>query len=448
MLRNLFWNHMLPISGRFGYRIGKALKVMIEAEQWTRDEIETYQGEALHRLITHCYENVPYYGEIMKQRKLMPSDFKMVADISKMPLLTREDLRGKWNLLRSRIHPDSCCKFSRSGGTSGEPVTIALDSRARAFVMAAYIRGFTWMGHQWGNPIVQLFGGSLGVAKSSFRSWIVNKTFNSILLPAFELRPQTMKRYIEAVENSPNGSLVAYPSAALNFAKYASDMDWRPKLSTIICTAEQMPELWRKKISDVFKTPVYSYYGCNEVGSLGYQHHSDVGYIIPQEHAIVEIRKENPSELITEGEGELVVTSLFNYAMPIIRYINGDCGRIGYAEDGTLRHQRILELQGRVMDQLLDSRGISIGSVLPTYIIQKTGVELLKYQVVQPMIGQIEFHYEMPGASDIASADRALITEVFLRHLGNDTIIEFVRGGFELTPAGKHRLVINKVLSE
>lgn len=448
MLRKIFWNHILPISGRFSYRIGKALKIMIEAETWTRNEIETYQGEALNRLMAHCYENVPYYREIMKQRKLMPSDFKIVSDISKMPLLTREDLRVNMNRLRSRVHPDSCCNFSRSGGTSGEPVTIAIDARARAFALAAYIRGFTWMGHQWGNPIVQLFGGSLGVGKSSFRGLIVNKIFNARPLPAFELSPQTMKRYVEAVENSPNATLVSYASTALNFAKYASDINWHPNLSSVICTAEQMPESWRSKISDSFKTPVYCYYGCSELNSLGYQHHSEVGYIIPQEHAIVEIRKENPAEFIAEGEGELVVTSLFNYAMPIIRYVNGDCGHIGYVGDGALCHQRILELQGRVMDQLLDSRGIPIGSALPPHMILKTGVGLLKYQVIQPMIGQIGFHYEMPDASDIGSGDRSLITEVFRRHLGDETIIEFVRGEFEITPAGKHRLVISKVLSE
>jgi len=97
---------------------------------------------------------------------------------------------------------------------------------------------------------------------------------------------------------------------------------------------------------------------------------------------------------------------------------------------------------------LYNTQGISIGSVLPTYIIQTTGVELFKYQVIQSYIGRIEFHYEMPGASDITSADRTVIKEVFLRHLGDDMTIEFIRGGFELTPAGKHRLVINKVLFE
>lgn len=444
MLRTFLWTSALPASSVFGYRLGEAMSLMRRAETWSRADLDSWQGAALHRLLAHCYAHVPYYADLMRSLKLTPSDFRRASDLAKLPVLTRGTLRAEQHRLRSSVHPDRVCVMARSGGTSGEPVTIALDPRARAHDMAAYVRGFGWMGHTWGAPIVHLFGGSLGLSAPTLRSRAVSLAFNSRSLPAFELRPDTLGRYVNELKNAVGGVLVGYASAVLNLANMLDGAGVSFRLNAIICTAEQMPLAWRRRIESVMGAPVQTYYGCNELGSIGYERQGQEGYFVTEEHAIIEAHSEPLQGFTAAGTGELVITSLFNYAMPIIRYRNGDTASLGLSADGG--RQKILTLQGRVMDQLLTSEGVLSGSVLPTHVVLKSGVDVLKYQVVQTRAGQLAFHYETRGDRTIAARDRALLTEVFKRHLGASTEVQFVKGEFELSPAGKHRLVINKAI--
>jgi phenylacetate-CoA ligase len=55
--------------------------------------LQAFQNEQLAKLVKHAYENVPYYREIMKERGLVPSDITTVADLPKLPVLTKEDVR-------------------------------------------------------------------------------------------------------------------------------------------------------------------------------------------------------------------------------------------------------------------------------------------------------------------------------------------------------------------
>src|SRR4029450_5310451 len=92
-------------------------------------------------------------------------------------------------------------------------------------------------------------------------------------------------------------------------------------LESVICTAEHMPEEWQSRISEVLGVPVFCYYGCGEVNSLAYECSGEEGYIVSQEHVILECSGDNPDHFRDEGWGESCITTLFNYAMPLIRYL-------------------------------------------------------------------------------------------------------------------------------
>jgi phenylacetate-CoA ligase len=447
MLRRWLLIHGVPFSSYVGYPLGKAVRLLRESQHWTAEKIETHQRRALNALMHHCYNHVPYYRDLMRSRNLCPDDFQLAVDLTKLPYLTRDIIRQQGTRLRAENYPDTVCQFRRTGGTTGEPIRVAVDARARAFEVAAYMRGFEWMKHEAGRPMVRLFGGSLGLdintndPKTRLREWALNSRF----LPAFELTPENVGDYVAIIRQASRGVLVGYTSAVLNLVEYMSrrGLSGSP-LEGVICTAEYMPEEWRVRISEVLDAPVFCYFGCGEVNSIAYECFGEEGYVVAQEHLILEVGGDDPGNFRVEGRGEACITTLFNYAMPLIRYVNGDVLELKRVK-GAYAHLRIVNLEGRVMDQLLATNGHRVSSALVPHLIYKSGIPVWKYQVVQTESDNVIFHYATANERALSKEMQVTVAATFRKHLGYDLKVHFEPDTFEIPPSGKHRVVINQV---
>lgn len=446
VFRHYILTHGLPLTSYVGYNPGRSFRLLRDSQYWTAAEIQVHQRQALNALMHHCYNHVPYYRELMIRKRLCPDDFQSVGDLAKLPYLTRDIIREQGSRLRADNYPDKICRSRRSGGTTGEPIKIAVDVRGRGFEVAAYLRGLQWMKYELGRPLVSLFGGSLGFSenrslKTRIGEWLLNCRF----LPAFELTPENVREYIAAISQARAGVLVGYASAMINLAEFMSRCGIRGSpLNSVICSAEYMPDEWRIRIKEILGVPVFCYYGCGEVNSIAYECSGEQGYVVSQEHVILEVGGHDPAEFRDAGRGEACVTTLFNYAMPLIRYLNGDVVDLTHPTSGRA-HLRITKLEGRIMDQLLATDGHRVSSVLPTHLVLKSAVPVWKYQVVQTEPDTIVFHYLLRDSEQLSRKMQDNLVEVFRRYLGDNLRIQFVLGEFETTRAGKHRFVINRL---
>ena len=207
-----------------------------------------------------------------------------------------------------------------------------------------------------------------------------------------------------------------------------------------------MPQELRSRISDVLQSPVFAYYGGGEIHSIAYECEGEAGYLVSQEHILLEASGDEPERFQEEGRGEACVTALFNYAMPMIRYINGDVLELRPSAGGRA-HQRIACLEGRIMDQLSATDGHAVSSVLPTHFVLRSELPVWKYQVVQTTLDEIVFHYMTPNSDALGREAQEVVTGAFRKFLGSDLQVRFVYGEFETTIAGKHRFVINRAIS-
>jgi len=395
----------------------------------------------------HCYTQVPYYSDVMRSRNLCPEDFKSLADLAKLPYLTREIIRHEGVRLRAMNYSDKECQFRRSGGTTGEPIQVAVNVRARAFEVASWLRGLGWMKHRLGRPMVSLFGGSLGIKghwhlKGAIREWILNERF----LPAFELTPENIDDYYSVICQAKGGTLIGYASAVMNLVEYMSRQNLKGSpLKSVLCTAEQMPEEWRKRISEVLEAPVFCYYGCGELNGIANECFGIDGYLVSQEHMILEATNGDPTQFGKHGTGNGCITSLFNYSMPLIRYLNGDMLTLNPRNDsGQLI---IAQIDGRTGDQLTALDGHAVSSALPPHLVFKSGVPVWKYQVIQTKSDKIIFHYLIRDGSPLTPDMQQVLIDVFRRYLGEKLQVCFVENDFENTRSGKHRFVINKIIT-
>jgi len=446
-VRRAAMSHGLLLSGAFGHPVGKAVRFLRQSENWTREQLALHQAQALRALLEHCYQFVPYYRELMQHRKLRPEDFRRPRDLAALPYLTREIIREQGDRLRAQNYPDAVCQFRRSGGTTGEPIRVALDKRARGFEVAAYLRGFQWMGYRPGSPMVRLFGGSLGIPnRTTLRTKVREWLFHSRFLPAFELGPGNFHDYVDLIRRSPGGVLVGYASAVLNLAEHmrSAGMQGSP-LRSVICTAEYMPKEWRERISGVLGVPVFCYYGCGEITGVAHEHATESGYVVSQEHIIVEAAGKGEAEFQDEGYGKIALTTLYNYAMPLIRYLNGDLVRLGYASSG-LAHLRITEMGGRVVDQPICTDGNQISGMFVPHLVYQSGCPAWKYQLVQTSMDRVEFHYVLPSEQqELSPTMQETLQHQLRKHLGSGLHVEFVKGQFLVTPSGKHRIYVDGI---
>lgn len=449
MLRHWLLKSGIPLSSYLGFPLGKAAKLLRDSQKWTSKEMKFHQNESLSVLMRHCYDHVPYYRDLMGARHLRPEDFRSIDDLVKLPYLTREIVREQGSRLRADNYPDTICQFRRSGGTTGEPIKVAVDDRGRAFANAAYLRGFEWMKYRLGSPMVRLFGGSLGLkVKPNVRDKVREKLLNYRFLPAFELTPENVSLYADTIWQASGGVLVGYASAVMSLVEYMSRSGLQGSpLRSVICTAEYLPNEWRKRISEVLEVPVFCYYGCGEVNSIAYECSGVDGYVVSEELVILEVAEaEDSTKFQDEGRGAACVTTLWNYAMPLIRYLIGDALELdrSLSESGRLR---IAKLEGRVADRLVATDGHMVSGALPPHLVFKSGVPVWKYQVVQVERDKIFFHYLMSDDNAFTPLMRDTLATVLRRYLGEDMNISFVLGNFEVPSSGKHRFVINRIQS-
>jgi phenylacetate-CoA ligase len=407
-------------------------KVVRDFDSWNDDNKLEFINEAFYNIINHCYFKIPYYHKLFIDNGLHPKDATNIEFIKKIPVLTKEIIRANYQNLR----PDdlSTIKFQnrRSGGTTGEPIRSLVSYNAAAYETFSYFKGLSWMGWEPSMKMVKIFGGSIGSSNTfNLRQKIYEKALNSILIPAFALSPNSVIEYYEALKKEPKICILGYASAIYNFVNLLRTNGIQmSNVSLVITTSEQLINDWAIVIKSYFKCPIRSYYGCGEIGSLGYQeYNSNNSYRIPVEHVYIE----------TIGETNVLgITQLFNKAQPLIRYLNGDVGVI----DGDTITRRISNLIGRTADFFIRKDGTKVSPIFGTVSIQNTLIPVQKYQYIQYLDGQIEFRYQMEKGT-LTDYHKGIICQIINKVMGEDSKVAFNETtDFIISMSGKHRIAV------
>lgn len=441
---SLYRLHWEARSRAGGFGLMQALRFLQESERWERKRIDELRDRKLAALVEQAYARSPHYRRMMDERGVRPADVRGLADLPRLPVLTREILRQHAGALRLR--GDAPVETTATGGTTGSPIRVVRDRAGSVWQRGSYWRGFGWGGLRLGDAFVQLFGGTLGVSRprrlDRAKSWFSGKHF----LPAFELGPQNAAAYLEAIRASGARFLVGYTSAVYLLACHAERSGARIRLEAVFPTAEPLLDGWRATIARAFGAAVLPYYGCGEIQSLGYScpEAEDPVYHTCDEHSAIEVETRDGGASLV-GEGPFLVTDLDNQALPMLRYRNGDAGALAPPGCRCGRSLgRILRIDGRVNDVLYKSSGDAIsGAIGPHAFKMVEGVE--QFQIVQSRPGQVRLDIvRLPGYDP--AAEEPKIDGIFRQHLGGDAEIDIrYVDSIPRTPAGKVRFIINEV---
>ena len=433
------------MSGLAG-KIGLGIRTFGESylsigRQFEPEKITKIQNRKLRKLIRYCFENIKYYREEFERSGIRPEQIESTRDLQKIPILTKEQLRERfWDFLPRQLPP---CRISRTSGSTGEPVCILSDNNSRMYNSAAVIRyRQAWGIGLIGTPILTPLK-TVNDLYNKKPHWTflqgIHKTF--YINPYID-SPENIEYAAKLLKKIKNPALIGITPAVRALAYRIKDglfPEFRP--SAVLTTGESLNLQVRALLEYVFTTKVADIYSCTEAGDVAWECRRGAGYHINADNVIVEIVNENGP--VEAGQiGEVVITNLNRYAMPIIRFKNGDLARLANADCSCgCKLPMIAEILGRSGEDIT----LPDGRIIPWNQLksQMNHPWVRQFQLIQNQDGSLTIQYVSETGINIEQID-ALLLSRFKNLLGSSIKIQIVRTNkIQQAPSGKTKLVIS-----
>lgn len=339
---------------------------MIWSKQETlpRQEIEALQLERLQETVRRVWDRVPPYRAKMEAAGVKPEDIKTLKDLSKLPFVTKQDMRDNYPFGLFAVPKDALVRIHASSGTTGKPTVVGY-TRRDLEIWTECVARIAAMGGATAKDVAQIcfgygmFTGALGLhygLEHIGAAMVPSSTGNS-------------EKQIMYMKDFGTTLLVATPSYALRLAEVANQMGIDPKkdlkvkiglLGSELLTDAMRAEMHKLWGDDMLVT---TNYGMSELMGPGVSGECEYmcGLHINEDFFIPEIIDPNTEEVLEPGEkGELVITCIYKEGIPLIRYRTKDVTRLIYEPCKCGRTTcRMENLDGRT-DDMLKIRGVNV----------------------------------------------------------------------------------------
>lgn len=447
MYRSLYRHVLLPlfdgvIKGRQTLRYWNAAE---ESQWWDRAQLETQQVHDLQQLLQHAQQTCPYYGQLWGEQGLDAGRVQSLDDFRRWPLITRDTIRQHRLKMRTTQPLQRITKAT--GGSSGEPLQFDLDTGSNDRRTAMMYRGYGWAGGEPGSKQLYVWGSHLGNVPT-WKRWKADLHHcidRHLILSCFEFTPAKMRSHLERWNRYRPEVVVGYTNPLYEFARFCEQHQLSPvPPQSIIVGAEKLHDFQRETLTRVFQAPVFETYGSREFMLIGAECDQHSGLHLSLENLLIEILDDDGQPTPDGEEGNVVVTDLFNYGMPFVRYVNGDRAVAGFTNCACGRGLPLLnKVVGRQLDTLDTPDGRKIpGEFFPHLLKEFPAIR--RFQVVQEAVQRILLKLVVDGGLTLADRER-LLQEIY-RCTGTEVEIQIqLVDDIPLTRAGKHRVVVHAV---
>jgi phenylacetate-CoA ligase len=261
---------------------------------------------------------------------------------------------------------------------------------------------------------------------------------NDTLFSSYHLSDKNVPYYIAEMERLKPKFIDSYPSSIFRIADFICRNGIRHAIrpTVVITSSETLLDYQREVIERTFSCPVRDQYGNAEMAAFVAQCNHGSYHVAP-EYGLIEILSESGDSLPAGESGQLCLTSFLNPAMPLIRYLIGDVGRMATSRCPCGRMTQILDgLEGRQDDTIVTPSGRNVGRLDPAFK-GVTGVRMS--QILQVSLDQVIVKII---ADSTEAVDQARLVENLQERLGNDVHISFsFVSEIEKEPNGKFRSV-------
>lgn len=423
--RNAFW----ALDRLKGSGVKNHLEEVAELmEVKPASETRALNDRYLRDLLVHSVETVPFYHSFSRE-----------SSFTEFPVIDKDVIRTNYSDFRSGQYSDDEVIPAITSGSTGTPFKVFHDrnKKLRNSADTLYFAGLA--GYEIGQKLIYL---KIWV-EEKMAPPLYYKMQNMIPVDVIKLSDEVIEELIQRIESEKtNYSILGYVSALEQICKYLEKKGVErvdAEVASIITMSESLTEYVKEKMEDFFGAPVYGRYSNLENGILAQQvPGSDGKYLINQASYKIEVLNFDDDYPAPPGvPGRIVVTDLFSYAMPMIRYDTGDVGTLSGSDlNGKAYFDKI---EGRKLDVLYDTSG----NIVSSYIMYKNMwqyTEIKQYQLIQE--GEKKYRFKI-NADTVFKKEKKLVEE-FKLHLGSDAdfVVEYV-DEIPLLASGKRKKTLN-----
>jgi phenylacetate-CoA ligase len=426
-----------------GLEIRQHLKELKRTQWLSKDELEAFQLAKLQKIVTHAYEKVPFYRERYKQAGIHPQDIKTVQDLQALPFLTREDVQRNRENMVAENYGRQKLYHNETGGSTGQRIEFYIEEPFWWWNAANVWRGREWYGVQAGERTALFWGAEGDMPEWSLENRLRSAIMRERYLNAYSMTEEKIRSFAEMLVHWQPVMFKSYPSALCLFARYVKEWGLKgihPRY--IETTSEKLTGTQRELLEEVFGCPVGDQYSSRELGTMAYPCEQG-GLHVSADLRLLEVVARG--EVVPNGQmGEVAVTSLNQYAMPFIRYKNGD---LATYETGNCTCRRsfplLREIVGRTNDYLVTAQGQFVHPEFFAHTFRFRS-EVVRFQVHQHDREHLEVR--LVCGQPVSGSWLDNVRSEIQAHFGDGTQVSLkVVDQIELTPSGKHRYIISEV---
>jgi phenylacetate-CoA ligase len=377
-----------------------AMQYQLDVSQWQSPNVLLQNQLAqLKRVVDHAYRTVPYYRALFEKHNISIPDELSLEFLRTIPISLRQMVQEAGETLRSQNLPSAHGKphdVSTSGST-GRPVRLLGTAVTRFFWRAFVLREHTWHKRDMTKKLgmIRWARRDVGTAPTGLHmpAWpVVNLVYDTG--PACMLNVATpLNDQLDWLLSVKPHYLLSFPSNLAALAKHCLERDITLlNLDEVRTIGETLTGQQRSLFRQAWGVKAVDLYSCEEAGYLAIQCPSHDHYHVQSENVLVEIVDGEGRPCAVHQPGRVLITTLHNYATPLIRYELGDFAEFGEQCSCGRGLPVIRKIHGRKRSRLILTDGRSEFPYLGEHgqIQKATGVRVRQYQLVQRSVEQVE----------------------------------------------------------
>jgi phenylacetate-CoA ligase len=427
-LRNILFWFLDSIKGGYIRKQIKEIKYSVIHPESSNSE--NLKKKYIDKLLIHATNSTPYY-----------SSYKNFNSIQDFPVIKKVIIQQNFDKFRSTEYKDKDNFKVSTSGSTGVPFFLYQDKNKRRRNHSDVIYFLKESGFKIGNRLYELEVWRGHNEKDRLKAWLQN----TIQFDISKLTDKRIESFIELLKNDKQSkkTMLGFASSYEMIAQYMERNNIfldNLGLTSAVANSEYLNPYTKTTLGKHLNTQILSRYSSEEIGIIAQQTlNSPNSFVINHASYVVEVLQFDNNESVKPGEfGRIVVTDLFNFAMPIIRYDTGDIAKLGINDEGVIQ---LDEIEGRKMDVIYDSDGNLISSFVVYTKFYKYYHLLKQYQFIQQSEKDYEVKLNLQGNTFAFEDD---LIAIIKSDFGEDSNVTITYVD-EIPPlsSGKRRKVVN-----
>jgi phenylacetate-CoA ligase len=408
----------------------RLLQPLLASETLSAEQLQRYQQQQFSAMVRFAIRNTAYYRD--SYAGIAGPDFEAAW----LPVLTKQTVVEHRDAMVAGGLDQPGLKLGYTGGSTGKPLAFYYTDEKTEQMRAGMMRSYRWAGWRPGDKVLNFWGAQQDIRKPGTPAGRLRRfAAAERTLGAYEFTQADLLRWARQVQSWKPVLLQGYASILAELAQFVLRRKMRMPASIkgVFTTAEVLYDWQRAAIETAFSCTVFNQYGSREVPNIGLQCAQGNFHVFSD---LVKLES-----LPVDGEHRLLVTSLTNRVMPMIRYEIGDLGRLQAGQCSCGSPFPLLALDVCRKNDLVVTPGGR--KIYPSYFVHlldgQEGIE--QFQFVQT--GPSSLVLRLCAPPDIAGIVEPVLQSRLRTDIGADMTFRVeVVDTIPRSRSGKHRFVI------